>query len=212
MYNTMSRNSYDNAGRVAEIYVRDENALNAYYVDKDDRFQMDKVTNMYFGDGDNVKYKPKCVLDIMAHEYGHAITDFTSDLLYLNQAGALNESFSDIFACIIEYEFQYNDTEEDNANISSPFSLPGKFDYLIGEDSIIGYAGLRDLKNPGRADDIYGSGAQPKYYLGKNWYSGYEDNGGVHINSGVQNFVFYLLVCTPKTVMTKNTCFRRIAL
>lgn len=57
---------------------------------------------LYIGDGDGVSMKPLATLDIMAHEFGHAWTDSTSNLIYQNEQGALNESFSDISGVNVE--------------------------------------------------------------------------------------------------------------
>jgi bacillolysin len=105
-------------------------------------------------------------LDILAHEYTHAVTGSTAQLTYSNESGALNESFSDIFGEMVEnYIF-------------------GSNDWLMGNDRTDG--AIRSLANP----KLY---SNPDTYLGTYWYSGANDNGGVHTNSGVQNHWFYLL-------------------
>jgi len=117
-----------------------------------------------FGDGDN---KPYTELDIVAHELAHGVTQYTSRLIYNGESGALNESFSDIMGKAVEY-----------------FARRETFSWKIGKArGLI----IRDMKDPTIA-------GQPKNYEGKNWYTGQEDNGGVHINSGVHNHWFYLLV------------------
>lgn len=105
-------------------------------------------------------------LDIIAHEYTHAVTASSSGLVYSNESGALNESFSDIFGEVIEN-----------------YGL-GSNDWLMGDERTSG--AIRSMANP----KLYGD---PDTYLGTNWYSGTGDNGGVHTNSGVQNKWFYLL-------------------
>jgi hypothetical protein len=105
-------------------------------------------------------------LDIIAHEYTHAVTGTSSALTYANESGALNESFSDIFGEVIEN-----------------YGL-GSNDWLMGDERTSG--AIRSMANP----KLYGD---PDTYLGTNWYSGSNDNGGVHTNSGVQNKWFYLL-------------------
>ena len=111
-------------------------------------------------------------LDIVAHELTHGVTDYTSRLIYENEAGALNESFSDIMATGAEFFFQ------------RPGSGSMEADYLIGED-IIRPGGIRSLSNPGAFGD-------PDHYSRR--YTGVEDNGGVHINSSIPNHAFYLAV------------------
>ncbi len=102
-------------------------------------------------------------LDIMGHEFTHGVTQDEAGLVYQNESGALNESFSDIFGEMVE---SYT---------------TGTTDYLIGGDR----GAIRNMANPNQYND-------PDTYLGTNWYTGTADNGGVHTNSGVQNFWFYL--------------------
>lgn len=131
---------------------------------------------LYFGNGDGTAFGPLVSLDIVAHEYTHCLLD---DLLpddgfiYSGESGAVDESFADIFGTAIEfYTGSINGREPD---------------YLIGEDSITpNTAGdaLRDMANPMNFN-------QPDHY--SNRYTGTDDNGGVHINSGIMNHVYYLL-------------------
>ncbi|WP_153798103.1 M4 family metallopeptidase [Foetidibacter luteolus] len=102
--------------------------------------------------------------DIVGHEFAHGVTQDEAGLIYSYESGALNESFSDIFGEMIESWSE------------------GINDYLVGADR----GAIRSLSNP----NAYGD---PDTYLGTNWYIGSGDNGGVHINSGVQNHWFYLL-------------------
>ena len=112
-------------------------------------------------------------VDIMGHEYTHAVTGATAGLDYELESGALNESFSDIFGDAIE-----------------AFTF-GAQDWLMGAERDNG--AIRSLWNPN-------AGGQPDTYEGTNWVfpvppcDGGDDNCGVHTNSGVQNFWFYLLV------------------
>lgn len=122
-------------------------------------------SRMTYGDG-NATYSPLTALDICGHEITHGVTERTSNLNYSGQSGAMNEGFSDIFGTAIEF-----------------FGKPGTANWLIGED--IG-AAFRSMSNPNQF-------SQPDTYLGTYWYTGSADNGGVHTNSGVLNFWFYLL-------------------
>ena len=156
-YMTHSRSSVDGAGLLLNLYVHyNVNYVNAFW----------DGTRMTFGDGD-ATYDPLVSLDITGHEVTHGLTQYTSNLDYSYESGALNESFSDIFGAAVEY---FAD-------------IPGA-DWTIGED--IG-AAFRSMSNP----NLYG---QPDTYLGTNWYTGTADNGGVHTNSGVQNYWYYLLI------------------
>lgn len=113
-------------------------------------------------------------LDIVAHEITHGVTEFTSDLIYRNESGALNESFSDIVGTAVEMFFQPRGSGLMQA------------DYLIAEDVVRGgQNGIRSMANP----IAYGD---PDHYSIR--YTGTLDNGGVHINSGIPNHVFYLAV------------------
>ncbi|MES2774340.1 MAG: M4 family metallopeptidase [Bacteroidota bacterium] len=105
-------------------------------------------------------------VDIIGHEFAHAVTGASAGLDYQDESGALNESFSDIFG---EANEQY---------------VFGSNDWLIGEERDNG--ALRDMSDP---KDF----GHPDTYLGTNWATGTGDNGGVHTNSGVQNYWFYLL-------------------
>ncbi len=155
------RNSYNNTGGVIKSYVSySSNYVNAFW----------DGTRMTYGDGDGTNYGPLVSLDICGHEITHGVTEYSANLVYSYQSGALNESFSDIFGESIE-KF-----------------ASGTNDWLMGDDIGAGGSGgaLRSMSNP----NAYGD---PDTYQGTNWYSGSADSGGVHTNSGVQNFWFYVL-------------------
>ncbi len=111
-------------------------------------------------------------LDIVAHELTHGLTDYSSGLIYRNESGALNESFSDILGTSVEFMYQ------------PPGSGAQKADYLIGED-VFRPGGLRSMANP----RLFGD---PDHYSRR--YTGTDDNGGVHTNSGISNNAFYLAI------------------
>ena len=110
--------------------------------------------------------------DVTAHELTHGVTEFTANLVYRNQPGALNESLSDIFGEVVD---QINGAGDDSPAVK----------WLLGEDlPIIG--AIRDMSNPpafGDPDRV----TSPLYACGPS------DSGGVHTNSGVPNKNFYLL-------------------
>ena len=135
---------------------------------------------MSYGDGD-VKFKPLTSVDICAHELGHAVCQYTAGLQYQNEPGALNEGFSDIWAACVE-----------DRTIRA-YTMPGKNPWLIGEQIMKnGQAALRSMSNPNQF-------GQADTYLGTNWQPSVtvptraNDFGGVHTNSGVLNYWFYLL-------------------
>jgi Zn-dependent metalloprotease/subtilisin family serine protease len=167
----LGRNSFDNLGGLARANAHEgTNYVNAYWDGSD----------FHFGDGDNSEAGPLTTLDIAAHEYGHGITQYTSNLTYSYESGALNESFSDIMGTWVEFWAQ------PDGRSAYPHSTAGYADWLCGEDCWLAGDALRDLRDPLRYSN-------PSYYLGTYWYTGSGDNGGVHYNSGVQNKAFYLL-------------------
>jgi Zn-dependent metalloprotease len=109
--------------------------------------------------------------DVVAHELAHGVTEYTSDLIYQNESGALNESFSDIFAESAERFFQPAGNGSQQA------------DWLIGEDVITG--GLRSMADPLAFGD-------PDHYSRR--FTGTADGGGVHTNSSIPNHAFYLAI------------------
>jgi Zn-dependent metalloprotease len=166
----LKRNSFDDQGAFARanIHTSDPSCPNAWW----------DGTDFHFCDGDGKKSADTPSTDIVAHEYGHAITKYTSNLTYYGESGALNESYSDIMAAAVEF------AEQPDGRSSYPHHTAAKADWLIGEDAWL--EPLRDMKMPKRF-------GQPSYYRGLNWYFGSDDQGGVHTNNGVQNFAFYLL-------------------
>ncbi|MBI3986910.1 MAG: M4 family metallopeptidase [Lentisphaerae bacterium] len=183
--NRFSRNSYDNSGTRARcnVHTPGNDAYNNAYWDP-------SVQQMFFGSVDGTSMADLEVTDVLAHEFTHAVTEKTADLVYQNESGALNESFSDIFGAIVEFA-----TQPDGRS-SYPNKVAGAADWLLAEDATIGSSVcMRDMRNPGSAATSSSADGypQPSRYRGSNWYSGSGDNGGVHINSGVQNLFFYLL-------------------
>lgn len=143
----------------------DNNSAIISYIHHDNNwFNAQWFGRMYarFGDGAG---NPLTSIDVTAHELTHGVTQQTSDLIYRNESGALNESFSDIFGCAIE-NFALNDTGN----------------WTMGAADFV----LRNIQNPKAFSD-------PDTYHGQHWNFTSSDNGGVHTNSGVQNYWYYLL-------------------
>ncbi|MEM7038893.1 MAG: M4 family metallopeptidase, partial [Bacteroidota bacterium] len=154
-----NRNSINGSGFALNSYVHyDANFVNAFWDGQ----------RMTYGDGNGGSWDPFTCLDIAGHEITHGMTQFTADLIYQNESGALNESFSDIFGKAIEF-----------------YARPNNFSWRVGID--ISNNGIRDMDNPNLFND-------PDTYGGTNYYTGAADNGGVHINSGIQNKWFNILV------------------
>jgi thermolysin len=121
--------------------------------------------------GQNIDYFAGA-LDVVAHELTHGVTEYTSNLIYRNESGALDEAFSDVMGTSVEFFFQ---PAGDGAL---------KADYVMGED-VVRPGGIRNMANPG----VFGD---PDHYSKR--YLGTGDNGGVHINSTIVTHAFYLSV------------------
>lgn len=123
---------------------------------------------MTYGDGGSV-FDALTSIDVVAHELGHGVRTHTANLVYQNESGAINEGLSDIWGAMVEF-----------------YAAPEKQTYLIGEEIRLSGGSLRSMSNPNARN-------HPDTYQGTYWYSGSGDNGGVHTNSGVLNYWFYLL-------------------
>lgn len=160
-----NRNSIDNNHFAIKSYVHySRSYFNAFW----------DGSRMTYGDGSSTNgNKPLTALDVCAHEIGHGMTSKTANLAYQKESGALNEGFSDILGNSVEF-----------------WARPSKASWKLGED--FNYV-IRDMANP----NAYG---QPDTYGGTYWKtvnctpSSTNDYCGVHTNSGVLNFWYYLLV------------------
>jgi Zn-dependent metalloprotease len=172
-----------------------------YFLQKHNRDSYDglggRITNFVDADGyDNASYlagtlsfgktpfgKSWASIEVVGHEWAHGLCQETSRSVYSGESGALNESLSDIWGIVVKHN---------NVVASYPFSPS----WLIGEDFRVG--GLRDMSNPK-------SKGHPDTYEGEHWVntSSSSDNGGVHSNSGVLNYWFYML-CEGKVGVNDN--------
>jgi Zn-dependent metalloprotease len=169
----LGRKSIDNLGMNLIVNVHfGEKYQNAFW-DGDD---------ISLGDGDGkifVNFSKS--LDVIAHELSHGVTQYTANFKYSGQSGALHEHFSDVFGSAIT-QYVANQTADDA-------------DWLIGNEimgpELYGES-IRSMSEPGTAYDnsLLGKDTQPAHM--KDYYSGTEDNYGVHINSGIPNKAFYL--------------------
>jgi Zn-dependent metalloprotease len=142
---------------------------------------------MVYGDGDEdlpenerLFNRFTIAIDIIGHELTHGVTQFEANLNYQNQAGALNESFSDVFGSLVKQRAKNH--------------TAGEADWLIGEGLFTGNVngqGIRSMKAPGTAydDPLLGRDPQPGHM--DDYVDTSSDNGGVHINSGIPNKAFY---------------------
>jgi len=170
LFTKFGRKSIDNNHFAIKSYVHySTNYFNAFW----------DGTRMTYGDGSSSTNggKPLTALDVCGHEITHGMTTKTANLAYQRESGALNEGFSDIFGNSIER-----------------WARPTQYSWKLGED--FSYV-IRDMSNP----NAYG---QPDTYLGTYWKTTTtlgclipaqsNDYCGVHTNSGVLNFWYYLLV------------------
>ena len=178
--NVLGRKSYDNKG--SEILVN-IGVVNSFF-GSEEYFNASwngGTSNFIFGSNNNISLA--AALDIVAHEYTHAVSGSIVDLVYENESGALNEAYSDILGSLVE----------------------GK-NFQIGED----LGGFRDMTDPNKYKDPKIKGE--KYYFptdtetyneewrkqamaNANGVSDWTklDNGGVHTNSGVPNYAAFLM-------------------
>ncbi|MGC0332104.1 Zn-dependent metalloprotease [Streptomyces sp. SAI-170] len=168
-----ARDSIDGSGLPLDATVHyEEDYNNAFW----------NGEQMVFGDGDGEIFLDFTIpVDVIGHELAHGVTQYTANLAYFGQSGALNESLSDVFGSLIkQYTLGQTATEAD---------------WLIGAGLLaprVTGTALRSMKEPGTAydDDVLGKDPQPAT-MDDYVHTG-RDNGGVHINSGIPNHAFYL--------------------
>jgi Zn-dependent metalloprotease len=165
------RNSIDGQGLLLSAYVH-------YGQDYDNAFWDGQ--EMIFGDGDGTAFNRFTIaLDVIGHELTHGVTGSEVNLRYLGQPGALNESISDVFGSLIK---QYALKQTAKAA-----------DWLIGAGLLtFPNQALRSMKAPGTAYDNNVIGKDPQPADMQHYIRTVEDNGGVHLNSGIPNRAFYL--------------------
>ncbi|MEZ4824791.1 MAG: M4 family metallopeptidase [Bacteroidia bacterium] len=165
--NTFGRVSIDgdSGDIVSFINVQDENGPmdNAFW----------NGAAMFYGNG-NTAFTPLAKsLDVAGHEMTHGVVQSTANLNYQGQSGALNESFADVFGVMIDRD-----------------------DWTLGETvvktNVFPSGALRSMSDPHNGGSgLNSNGWQPKHM--NELYTGSQDNGGVHINSGIPNHAFYLI-------------------
>jgi Zn-dependent metalloprotease len=130
---------------------------------------------MYYGNGSRVFNSLAAGLDVAGHELTHGVVEATAALRYIGQSGALNESFADIFGCMIERQ---------NWKMGETVVKPGVYPSNA----------MRDLSNPHNGVSRGKQGWQPQsmqeYQNLPNTTAG--DNGGVHVNNSIPNYAYYL--------------------
>jgi len=169
-----NRNSIDDNGMRLDSSVHyDSNFDNAFWDGQ----------QMVYGDGDQTIFDrfTKC-LDVVGHELTHGVTAATANLDYQGQSGALNESMSDVFGSLVKQMSLGQTADQADWLIGAGLFMPG----------IHGVA-LRSMSNPGTAYDDPNLGKDPQPADMANYVDTSDDNGGVHINSGITNRAFYLV-------------------
>ena len=173
--NTFSRNSINGQGGNILSFI---NVANEDGSSMENAFWNGKA--VFYGNGGSAFYPLAGGLDVIAHELGHGVVSNTANLEYHGQPGAINETYADIFGSMVDRD-----------------------DWLIGEDVIktshFPSGALRDMSDPHNtgtslSDEYWQPMHTSEMYIGK------EDNGGVHINSGIGNHVYYLYA----TAVTKQ--------
>ncbi|TFH20104.1 MAG: M4 family peptidase [Bacteroidia bacterium] len=189
--------AYDGSGATFDLYseIFNRNSINNRGMDLRSTVHfMEGYDNafwngeqMVYGDGDEDMPEEErlfnrftVAIDIIAHELTHGVTQYEANLVYRNQAGALNESISDVFGSLVKQRVKNQTAAE--------------ADWLIGEGlftSNVNAQGIRSMKAPGTAydDPLLGRDPQPGHM--NEYVDTIADNGGVHINSGIPNKAFY---------------------
>ena len=167
------RESYDGQGSTVQVSVH-------YGVDYDNAFWDGE--RLVFGDGDGEIFdrftKP---MDVLAHEFSHGVAQYTANLVYSGQSGALNESVADVFAAMTKQQTLDQTADQADWLIGVGLFLPG-----------VRATALRSMIEPGTAYDDPRIGKDPQVGSMADYVETTEDNGGVHINSGIPNRAFAL--------------------
>ena len=171
-FDTFGRDSIDGQGMelVATVHHR-RSFNNAFW----------NGSQMAYGDGDGEIFSGFIETSVIGHEMSHGVVQFSGGLEYRGQSGALNESFADVFGSMIRQQVEGTSACES--------------DWLIGKGILgpeIRGVALRSMKMPGTAysDALLGQDPQP-YHMDL-YVNTTDDNGGVHINSGIPNHAFFL--------------------
>jgi len=190
--------AYDGSGATYDIYqtVYGRNSIDGNNLRLDSTVHYQKGYDnafwngqqMVYGDGDEDQPEPErlfnrftIAIDIIGHELTHGVTQYEAKLVYRNQPGALNESFSDVFGSLVKQR-TLNQTAD-------------QADWIIGQGLFtanVKGVGIRSMKAPGTAydDPVLGKDPQPAHM--RDYNNTTADNGGVHINSGIPNYAFYV--------------------
>ena len=147
---------------------------------------------MFYGRGDRAFTSPvQLSLDIAGHEMTHGVIQATANLVYQDQPGALNESFADVFGVMVDRE-----------------------DYQLAEDiasrQFFPTGAMRDLANPHNGGNSVNDPSWQPMHMNE-YVNTEQDNGGVHINSGIPNHAFYLFAETVGKDKAERVYYRALS-
>jgi len=184
LYDKFKRNSLNDNG--CNIY----SLIN---VTEDDGSSMDNAywngKAAFFGNGSI--FKPLAgAQDVMSHELGHGVVSNTANLEYYAQSGAINETYADIFGAMVDRD-----------------------DWKIGEDVVrteyFPSGALRDMSNPHNGGTSLSDNSWQPAHISE-MYIGEEDNAGVHTNSGIGNFAYYLYASAVSKDKAEQVFYRAL--
>ena len=173
-FEVYGRNSIDDRGMRLDSSVH-------YGIGYDNAFW--NGSQMVYGDGDGKLFERFTIsIDVIGHELTHGVTSREANLDYQNQSGALNESISDVFGSLVKQRALGQTADQADWLIGAGIFTP----------AVAGVA-LRSMKAPGTAydDPVLGKDPQPAHM--RDYVETSDDDGGVHINSGIPNRAFYLV-------------------
>ena len=181
---TFSRNALNGSGGTMISMI---NAVDDDGTELDNAYWNGKI--MSYGNGKLLKPLAGA-LDVAGHEMTHGVIQSTANLQYRNQSGAINESMADVFAVLID-----------------------RRNWTLGEDiarpNILPSGALRDVSNPNQG----GQRADPNGYQPATmaqYDNTTDDNGGVHINSGIPNFAFFKFAAVVGREKAENVYYRAL--
>ena len=183
---TFDRNSFDGKGADMFCIINVPDDKGQPY---DNAFWNGKFISL--GNG-NIDFTPTGgALDIIGHEFGHAVVQYTTNLEYKNQSGAINEGYADIFGAMVD---------RTNWTIGETI-IKNKNNYPTGA--------LRDMSNPHNGGKQLGDGSWQPAHVSE-MYFGQQDNGGVHINCGISNYAYYLYATATSKEIAEQVYYRAL--
>lgn len=183
-YNTFGRNSINGQGGNIISFI---NVTNDDGTSMENAFWNGKAA--FYGNGGTYFSPLAGALDVIAHELGHGVVSTTANLEYQGQSGAINETFADIFGAMVD-----------------------RGDWQIGEDvtktALSASGALRDMSDPHNSGTSSDDCWQPNHI--SEMYMGQADNGGVHINSGIGNYAYYLYATAISKEKAEQVFYRAL--